>query len=234
MKALAGIDGCRGGWIVARGELREGALVVHGAAKVVTLDEALAGGVVAALDMPIGLPEVAEAGGRPCDRAARQRLGRRKSSVFSCPVRAVLEAATYPEALARQRASGPGAIGLAKQTWHLVPKMREVDAWITPARQRRVKEVHPELAFATLAGAPMEDRKASFLGRLARLRALEAAGVVPGDALLLERDRDVAADDVLDAFANLWVAARIARGDAGPAGGHEERDARGLRMSIWT
>ena len=188
----------------------------------------------AALDMPIGLPATAEPGGRACDRAARQKLGKRKSSVFSCPVRGVLGAADYPEALALQRASSEHAIGLAKQSWFLVPKIREVDAWITPARQARVKEVHPELAFRALTGAPMEDRKASFLGRLARLRALEAAGVAPRpEDLALERDPEVAADDLLDAFVLLWVAGRLGRGEAAPVGGHEEKDPRGLAMSIW-
>ncbi|MEO0323841.1 MAG: DUF429 domain-containing protein [Myxococcota bacterium] len=241
MTPLVGIDGCRGGWLAALGQLRRGRVVVEGAAKCATLEGALASVLepgeprgFAALDMPVGLPARAEPGGRACDRAARQQLGKRKSSVFSCPVRGVLGAADYPEALALQRASSPHGLGLAKQSWFLVPKIREVDAWITPARQEHVKEVHPELAFATLTGAPMEDRKASFLGGLARLRALEKAGVPPRpEDLALERDPEVAADDILDAFALLWVAGRLARGEAGPVGGHDETDARGLAMSIW-
>ena len=72
-------------------------------------------------------------------------------------------------------------------------------------------------------------------GRLARRRARVGAGFAPGaDDLALERDPAVNADDVLDAFVLLWVAGRLARGDARPVGGREEPDARGLAMSIWT
>ena len=46
---------------------------------------------------------------------------------------------------------------MSVQTWHLVPKIREVDA---VADDPRLVEVHPELAFAALAGTgPLASKK---------------------------------------------------------------------------
>jgi predicted RNase H-like nuclease len=41
-------------------------------------------------------------------------------------------------------------------------------------------------------------------------------------------------DDVLDAFAALWVARRIEAGAARPLPPRPPRDGRGLRMAIWS
>ena len=95
----------------------------------------------------MGLPE---SGTRACDRQARQRLGRARSSVFWAPPRAVLAAETHPEAVALCRSRS--APGLSVQAWHIVARITEVDRWMTPARQRRVVEVHPD-ALDALAAA---------------------------------------------------------------------------------
>ena len=47
------------------------------------------------IDVPIGL---LHAGERECDRAARKLIGKRRSSVFPAPIRAMLDAETYEEA----------------------------------------------------------------------------------------------------------------------------------------
>ncbi len=45
---------------------------------------------------------------------------------------------------------------ISKQIFHLFPKMREIDALMTPELQVRVFEVHPELAFWAMNGkAPL-------------------------------------------------------------------------------
>jgi predicted RNase H-like nuclease len=199
---VAGVDGCRGGWVVATDEWDTGGLTV-----VARFDEVLAlvDGFVA-VDMPIGLPALGSR--RACDTAARKALGPRRSSVFPAPSREALAANSFAE-----------VTGLSIQAWNLVPKVREVDeAW-----QPRVREVSPELAFAVLAGHPMAHPKRTADGRAERLDAL-ALGEVP-------RARGAAADDVLDALACLVSAHRLAAGTA-LALGDGAIDARGRPMAI--
>jgi predicted RNase H-like nuclease len=93
--------------------------------------------------------------------------------VFPTPARSVLEATDFDDALRRQRrATGTG---LSLQSWHLVPKIAELDAALGRLGRRRgdrVVETHPELAFTTLAGAPMRHAKRTPAGRRERLLAL--------------------------------------------------------------
>src|ERR1700751_1976556 len=79
---LAGVDGCRAGWMVAfvrpsNGEVR--LRVVPQFAAIATALEAPAG---IAVDMPIGLPARIGPQGRGPERAVRALLGARQSSVF--------------------------------------------------------------------------------------------------------------------------------------------------------
>ena len=60
---------------------------------------------IVAVDVPIGLLDAYEIGGRECDRKARRDLEQRGSSVFVPPIRAVLNARCYEEACAVSRAS---------------------------------------------------------------------------------------------------------------------------------
>ena len=87
---LAGVDGCRAGWVVAfvRAAGEEGRVrVVSHFADVLTAPEAPS---VVAVDIPIGLPERVGRGGRAAENAVRPLLGARQSSVFSVPSRAAL------------------------------------------------------------------------------------------------------------------------------------------------
>jgi predicted RNase H-like nuclease len=186
---------------------------------------------VLAIDVPIGL---LESGARRCDVEARKRLGPRASSVFPAPIRPLLPAATWEEACSiRERIEGRR---ISKQTWAIVPKIAEVDRALrgSPARRSRVREVHPEVCFRAWRGEPMPHAKKHPLGRAAR-RAL-VDGCFGADAFLEVRGRhrkaDVADDDILDAFAALWTAERIARGEAATLPEHPPRDAHGLPMEI--
>jgi predicted RNase H-like nuclease len=189
-----------------------------------------------ALDMPIGLLSAAVPGGRACDMLARKVLGRpRASSVFTPSVRQALAATDYRSALAINRASALDAPGLSIECFYLFAKLREVDAAMTAARQRRVKEVHPELGFAALNdGTAMRPPKRSAEGYAARRTLLMHAGY-PDPARFLDafKRKDVQRDDLLDAHALLWSAARIARGEATRLPRRPSRDDKGLAMEIW-
>ena len=229
---IAGVDGCRGGWFRAcrhttTGELRFGVLP-----SITDVLERTPKPCRVAIDIPIGLPT---AGPRDCDRAARARLGSRRSSVFPAPVRATLVARTHAEA-SRLSAAQDGR-RMSAQAFHLLPKIREVDAVLAarPALVRVLSEVHPELSFATWnAGTPMAHPKRSPAGRAERLGLAEhwlGEGVLAaarGDA----RRNVVADDDILDAIATLWTAHRILEGEAETLPSSPPRDEAGLPMRI--
>ena len=244
---LLGVDACRGGWVVAwvegRGSnplswahpdaLGSGAIELDLERDFSSvLAHAGTGGMVA-IDMPIGLPDREP---RACDREARTVLGpRRASTVFPAPLRRTLAATSYAEACATSLDACGRA--LSQQTFNLLPRIREVDALVTPALQQRIREVHPEVVFASLAGgAGLAAPKRSPEGHAVRLALLATAlGPLPdiGEARRRLGLSALALDDLADALACLLAAGRIAAGNARrlPAVG-AARDARGLLMEI--
>jgi predicted RNase H-like nuclease len=226
----AGADGCSGGWIC---------VTCDGSGAVESSCFETAEALLAqqprpdalAIDVPIGLPG---RGARECDRAARAALGRRRSSVFPAPPRPVLAAASWEEAC-RIREGIEGK-RMSKQAWGIVAKIRAVDEALRrePARAQWVREVHPELCFARWRGAPLAHPKKRAPGRAERL-ALVAAHF-GADAFAAARlrhpRREAADDDLLDAFAALWSAERMLRGDAVSLPPSPPLDAFGLRMEI--
>ena len=198
-----GVDGCPAGWFFV-------ALEPSGASRcgiVRTLDELVRNTREPALvlvDIPIGLPD--GPGGRECDREARRVLGPRRSSVFSAPARAVLDAIDYEDAKRRSRTAA--GVGLSKQAFAIVPKCREVNELLrADARARRiVRETHPEVCFWALAGRkPMKHGKKTEEGwkeRIAVLNRLRPASGQEIEGMLGRfRRREVARDDAVDALA---------------------------------
>jgi predicted RNase H-like nuclease len=231
---VAGVDGCRAGWIVALRNLETGALSVRLIAAIAEIERLPEKPRRIAIDMPMGFADIACKGGRDCERAARALLPGKSSSVFSLPCRAALIATDYPQALALNRASGPNQIGLSKQAFHLLPKLRDLDSWITPQRQKRCIEAHPELAFALLNdGRPVLSPKRQPTGRADRLRLLRRANISVSKAMLDKRPRGCGIDDLLDAIVLTRTAERHLRGDAICLPEMPPRDARGLKMEIW-
>jgi predicted RNase H-like nuclease len=236
------VDGCRSGWVVAWADpglppeddaAADGGgagpplrLEVEVVASFDPIAERVRQGRVefVAVDMPMGL---AERDRRRCDVESRRLLGPRRSSVFPTPVRAVLDCRTYEEALSVSRAVC--GRGLSKQAWYLVPKIRELDRVVRDLPPDVVAEVHPELAFAALTGAPMAEPKRTALGRQARLAAL-APVVTDLEALADRRLTGSAPDDILDACALAWSARRLALGGGNRVG--HEIDGTGLPMTV--
>lgn len=234
---VAGADGYESGWIVVLWHLetREVRRRTVGAMDaLLSLPESP---TIIALDMIVGCPDTASPGGRPCDRAARQRLGPpRGTSVFSPPAYDALWADTYVEAVRRNRATGPDAPGLSKQVYCLFPKLREVATTITAARQQHVKETHPELSFYAMnREGPIDESKHTDAGREKR-RALLADHGLPNVAVDCGTSAGLGIDDLLDAHAACWTARRIHHGNAQrcpPVPETPPRNARGLEMEIW-
>ena len=117
------------------------------------------------------------------------------------------------------------------QAWGIVPKIREVDDYLTPAAQSRIREGHPEVSFAMMNGGnAVAERKSTSAGRDARLRLLEAH--FPGVRDEVEKHRAFRSD-VMDAFALLWTARRLRDGSARALPALDVYDSRGLAMQIW-
>jgi predicted RNase H-like nuclease len=191
-----GVDAARGGWIaVALADGRFADAVLERRFPVVL--ERFGDAEEIGVDVPIGLPEPGLR--RRADVEARSVVGGRRSSIFFTPSRAALEAPTYREA--RRIAPSTSAQG-----WALRTAILDVDR----IHDARVREVHPEVSFAVLAGEPLAFAKRTWNGQRERLRLLHRAGIkIPEhlDAGL------VAADDVVDAAIGAWTATRIARGE---------------------
>ncbi len=127
---------------------------------------------------------------------------------------------------------------MSLQTFHILPKIAEVDRFLRrhPDASRRIYEIHPELAFAALQeGRPVPAPKRKAEGFRQRYRLLER--FVDGEALetaLSAYPRTVAArDDVMDAFAVVLAAQRIASGMGQRVPAERELDAAGIDMAIW-
>jgi predicted RNase H-like nuclease len=155
--------------------------------------------------------------------------------VFSPPARETLKATSFPMALALNREI-LGA-GISKQTYCIMPKIRQVDDLMT-RRQRHVREVHPEVCFASLSdGRPMTENKRTRSGQTERIAVLRRRGLnVSAARLAEERERvglgNVAPDDLTDALVCLVTAPHIRTGHARSLGDPEQRDAKGLLMEI--
>ena len=239
---VAGVDGCKGGWVVALASAtveETGALRYPLAVEDIRISPHFADVLLrtydrklVCVDIPIGLSDGPEP--RACDAAARKLLGRRASSVFTPPVRPCLSARSYADAAEMHRkCSGKG---LSKQSFFIMDKIRQVDELLTPAMQTRIREIHPEVTFCVLNGArPLGHNKKTLAGRNERIALLTE--IFPAAAGMIEtvgRAREVVADDILDALAAAWTAAQAVVGQAATLPEHPERDGKGLRMEILT
>jgi predicted RNase H-like nuclease len=220
MEAL-GIDVWRGRWLAAAlgSRSRPGFSVWSSLAECLAAHPEAA---AVAVDIPIGLPD---AGRRRADTLASPALGPRRSSLFPCPPRAVLEVAGYHEALAIARARF--GFGISRQSHALRERILEADGVNDP----RMFEGHPELSFARIAGEPLSRSKKSWDGQMSRRRLLGGVGIEIPDRL--GGDAGAApADDVLDAAVLAWTARRIALGEAVPLPDPPE-EIGGRKVAIW-
>lgn len=237
---IAGVDGCPGGWLAVIRTLNDPASaraeIFPTFASLLAHTPRLA---MIAIDIPIGLPDRAELGGRSADVAARTVLGARKSAVFSVPARSAIMEPDYRAACAIAFANSNPPRKISKQMFNIFPKVREIDALLTPTLQARVREVHPEVAFAALNGwHPLEHAKKvksqpNPTGLIQRRELLIRAGYPPALLDTPFKRKIAGPDDLLDACVNSWTAARILNGTARCFPAEPPLDAKGLRCEIW-
>ncbi len=229
----AGVDGCKAGWIAVWGDgVADPEIAVFPDTKAVW--EKFEDATLVLMDIPIGLSSKES---RKCDLAARKLLGQpRGASVFPSPSREALSASSYTDAckinyeiLGRK---------ITKQCWGIIPKIREVDAFIgkTPAALKVIRESHPEICFWALNnGSSMRHRKRKKEGVRERLCVLEKkwprTRELYAKALACYLRKHVARDDILDAIAlYLHSSAPSTDHDAIPA--VPQHDEKGLPMEM--
>ena len=248
---VAGVDGCRGGWVVALMRVDTGDVIT----KRIDDLESLFGGSDApdkvAIDMPIGLPERSGPRGRAPERSVRPKLGKRKSSVFSVPSRCAVYAgvdASIPEAdryhhccSVALKTSDPRK-AVAKQSFHIFPKIVAIDAMLRRRREliARVYECHPEVSFCFMNGEkaldePKKKKNRPYHPGLDLRRGPLREHGFPDAAISPARAKElgVGEDDLIDACAAAWTAMRLGRGIAKSFPDTPEPDGCGLPMAIW-
>lgn len=197
---VVGIDACQGKWLAVAlddGRFEAARLAPTAAALAAQWPDAAA----VAVDIPIGLPD---APWRDADRAAREFVGERRSSVFATFPAAVLEAPTY--GAAKAICLGHGWPRPSIQSYGMRRRILEV-ARLASADER-IFEVHPEVSFRELAGRPLASKRTA-VGSSERRIALSRARIeLP--------DLPHPLDDVLDAAVAAWSAMRYACGEARP------------------
>lgn len=237
---LAGVDGCRAGWVAAF--MRSDGDAVHVRitprfADVLAAPEAPA---IVAVDIPIGLPEHIGPEGRGPERVVRPLLRARQSSVFSVPSRSTIYAADFGAACAAALATSNPPRKVSKQLFMIVPKIKEVDAVLRADRDsvKRVYEVHPELAFWRLNGdhalaEPKKVKGACCAPGLMLRRGLLINAGLPASIVEAAPPTGAGVDDLLDALACAAVARRVHTGRARPFPDPPGRDAFDLPIAIW-
>jgi len=232
---VAGVDGCKTGWICASRDTRSGELRFDLVTTASALLDLKSPPQVLCIDIPIGLPDQFD---RSCDRQARTLLGwPRAASVFPVPVRASLGEENRQDASRITERIDGRRVGA--QAWALYPKIREVQELLRSNTEAssRIREAHPEVSFWAWNGnRAMQASKKTAAGRRQRLRLVEewlGVGVLGSARAKYPKKTDVTDDDLLDAIAALWTATRVAAGSAQilPTGGPSV-DAAGLRMEI--
>jgi predicted RNase H-like nuclease len=197
---VLGVDACRGKWLGIA--IDDGDFV--GARLSPRVEELLAcwpDVVAVGMDIPIGLPDEPL---RDADRAAREFVGERRSSVFPTFPQAALVAPTYEEA--KRVAEENGWPKPSIQSYGMRHRILEIDQ--LAREDERVLEVHPEVSFRELVGRPLSPKRTA-AGISERHAALAQAGVVLPDL-------PYPVEDALDAAVAAWTALRYARGEAKP------------------
>jgi predicted RNase H-like nuclease len=201
---VVGCDVARGTWVavVLRGGAFDRALL---AASLAEVSRTCPSAAVIAVDIPIGLPDVWP---RAADQQVRDFVGPRRNSVFLTPLRVAVEQPDFATATAAHVAAT--GKGISRQA-HALSRMI-LDAEPVAAADERIYEGHPEASFCAMAGAHLKAPKTSWNGVQSRIALLAREGIeLPPD--LVEAGR-VRPDDLLDAAALGWTAARIAAGAA--------------------
>lgn len=197
-----GIDGCRGGWIIAWLKDEQHAEIFLVESLHPFLEKAPKQAVIL-IDMILYKDN--EIAPRPFDQLAKSQLGKWHSRVFPAPPKVALKGKNYLAACSLSFYQSGKKI--SKQCYNLFPKIREANHPSIPAK--KLIEYHPEIAFKQLnKNAAIEASKKTEQGQILRKKVI--TNYLISDPLELKRINKKKklwqADDVLDALALAIVA----------------------------
>lgn len=216
-RRYTGVDGCRGGWLamtvkvdgdragadgIGRGKQYAFTSTMFALHNHLLFGELCEISELVLIDIPIGLPDQGEE--RESDRLVRQALRKRGGSIFPVPSREAVYAETYAAACEINVAQQGKKI--SKQTWNLVPKIKDIDRFLQrcPHCSEVLRESSPEYAFQILAGGPLEYKKSDPRGIEERLALctehLPGARELFGQAVSRYPRKECAPHDILDAL----------------------------------
>ncbi len=208
MNDFAGIDGCRGGWFAVVGEHRWKAELVPSLDHFWDHNQPLK---LVLVDIPLGIE-----GERDCERLARKMLPpQKRSSVFNPPVKEALNIKDYGKA--SQINHDFSGKKLSKQSFYLMPKIREANDFLIAHKQASMLfyESHPELCFARMTPKVLPNKK-TFQGRKQRLDILKNADPqmirLYHEAVHKYKRKWVNYDDILDALVLAFTARKGVQG----------------------
>jgi len=229
-----GVDACPYGWIALIIEKNQG-WKLEKFEDIEQLWKKYSIASIILIDIPIGLRKNS---GKPrvCDSTAREYLGKRSSCIFPTPCRKALSAVTYEEANKTNRElTGKG---LSKQTYNIMPKIREVDTLLI--RNGKASEIfiesQPEACFTALNNdQPLEYYKKQKKGIRQRLNLLKNHWHFEKNPYQIGKKRfnrsEVAIDDILDAWV-LGISALLGRNNLRFFPKKYEHDSKGFPMRM--
>jgi predicted RNase H-like nuclease len=187
------------------------------------------------INIPIGLKD-GGSGERLSDIGSRRILKARKSSIFPVPCREAIYAENYEKACEINKELTGKRI--SRQTWNIIPKIRDVDAFLTKNEvfRGKIKETAPEVCFQAFTGFPMRYPKKSPDGFSERMKVLRsiclASDKIADSALSKYRRKEVAKDDILDALVAAVTAKMGQRYGFQYVPGEPEKDSEGLNIQM--
>ncbi len=187
------------------------------------------------IDIPIGLND--EAFERQCDILLREKLGTdHADSIFTPPIRPVLDAPTYAEAsMQLYELTGEK---LSPNSWGMTPRIRKVDTLLRAKESWREKvfESHPELLFMQINGGRIFQSKKTKKGIRHRLGLV--SGVIPEAKELFRsmkeeyRRNEVEETEMVDGLVLALAARKSADQPVKSLPESPETDSEGLRRAI--
>lgn len=200
--ALAGIDGCRGGWMLVKHSGGKYFATFH--TSITSIFELNTDIALALIDIPIGLSSAQNK--RTLDSTFRRMLSANKSSVFNAPCREAVYAHSFEKA--REANIEVEGKSLSVQSLNIMKKIREVDEYIIKNSNSSVElmESHPEFAFMCLSPSKkmLQTKKSTKEGIQERLQLLsqweKSFTNLYETALAATKRTQVKPDDILDAM----------------------------------
>ena len=236
-----GVDGCKFGWFCV-GLSTAGEPNSFVSDNIVDACKRMQehGGKIILIDIPIGLSNGKDE--RICDKSARKVIGQRRNSVFPAPCRQAME--IFADTSNRQAASSKNeeitGRKLSPLTLAIAPKIWEVDRFLIESTQARdiLREVHPEVCFRMLNGAPLQHYKKRPEGYEERKEILrkgfsQMQSKNPFDQIRKKHTKKIVADDDINDALVAALSARLgARATLKTLPPDPPRDEQGLPMQM--